>query len=77
MRLAGFAEELIQARDLGDEIVEAPVGGRELAERPDEQPARAGGPEEEREMGEIAALREGAGHVVHGAAPSPAAASTP
>lgn len=65
-RLVAFAEVAVQPRDLGDEVVEAPVGGGELAERPDEQRARPTRPQKKRQMREITALREGAGEVVHG-----------
>src|SRR5690606_24738355 len=53
--LAAIVEEPIQPGDLGDEVVEAAVGAGELLERPDQQCAGAGGPEEQRQMRQVAA----------------------
>lgn len=64
--LVAVAEEAIQPGDLGDEIVEAAVGGGELAERPDEEAARARSPQEQRKMRQVPALRECAREVGQG-----------
>ena len=59
-------EVTVQPHNLCNEIIEPPVGRGQLLQRPDEQRARAARPQEEREMREIAALREGACDVVQG-----------
>src|SRR6185437_11154270 len=58
-------EELIQGGDLAYEVVEAPVGGGQLAQRPDQQRAGTTGPEEQCEVREIAPRRDGASEFVH------------
>jgi len=51
-----FPEGRIEARELAHEIVEALVGGDEFLQRAPGEHARAGRPQKQREMREIAAL---------------------
>ena len=56
---------LVEARELAHEIIEAPARGGELAQRePGERRCRQG-PEQQRQMREIAALGKGADKIIH------------
>ena len=56
--------------DLADEIVEAAVGGGQFLEAPDQESAGSGSPQQQREMGEVAALGEDVEGFCHGTSPS-------
>jgi hypothetical protein len=60
-----LSENFVEARELAHEVVEPAHAGGELAQREEEERARRGCPQKEREMREIPALGEGADEIGH------------
>ncbi len=58
--------DLVEARELAHEVVETAGSGREFAQREGGERACPAGPEEQREVREVAAHDEDADELVHG-----------
>src|SRR5690606_23021168 len=63
--LSVLLEEPVDRGDLAHELIEPPVRRRELAQHKHQQRTRPAGPQEQRQMREVTAGRDGLGQFIH------------